>query len=208
MRLRLPRLDNRFLNSFLDQAHLISRASQALMDQVTGSPGALVARAAEITAFEHDGDAIVHRVHLDLNRNFLMPLELEPQDICALSSSLDDILDGIEDSGHRVMAYHIESVPQPIVDMCRIICSCSKQIVAALEKLGRRESVLAHCVEINHLENQADVIVRSAIADLFDAEKDAVRLLSVKETFEFLESTVDRCEDVADVLENIAARNS
>jgi predicted phosphate transport protein (TIGR00153 family) len=175
---------------------------------VTGSPAALAARAAEITTFEHDADSIVQRVHLDLNRSFLMPLKLDPEDIYTLSSSLDDILDGIEDAGHRLMVYRIESVPESIVELCKIICSCAKQILAALEEFRGGESVLGHCVEINHLEHQADVIVRSAITDLFHTEKDAIRLLRVKETFEFLESTVDRCEDVADLLESIAVKIS
>jgi len=207
MRLHLLRRDNRFFDSFLDQARLISKASQALIDQVTGLPATLVACAAEITAIEHQGDAIVQRVHLDLNRSFLMRLELDPEDIYVLSSRLDDVLDGIEDAGHRLMAYRIESVPQRIVDVCKIICACAKQILAALEELGRGETVMARCAEINHLEHEADVMVRSAITDLFDTEKDAIRLLRVKEAFEFLEFTVDRCEDVADVLENIGAKN-
>jgi len=67
---------------------------------------------------------------------------------------------------------------------------------------------MEHCIEINRLENEADRIGRSAVAELFDKEKDPIRLIKLKEVYDFFEATVDSCEDVADVLQNVVVKNS
>jgi uncharacterized protein Yka (UPF0111/DUF47 family) len=78
----------------------------------------------------------------------------------------------------------------------------------AFHALEKNEKVMDHCIEINRLENEADRLVRGRVAELFENEKDAIRLIKLKEIYEFLEGTTDSCEDVADVLQNVVVKNS
>ena len=78
----------------------------------------------------------------------------------------------------------------------------------AFQALEKNEKLMVHCIEINRLENEADRLVRAAVADLFQNEKDPIVLIKLKEVYEFLEATTDRCEDVADVLQNVVVKNS
>jgi uncharacterized protein Yka (UPF0111/DUF47 family) len=80
-----------------------------------------------------------------------------------------------------------------------------RNAVVELEKNG---ATMDHCIEINRLENEADRIGRSAVVDLFNYEKDPIRLIKLKEVYDYFEGTVDSCEDVADVLQNVVVKNS
>jgi uncharacterized protein Yka (UPF0111/DUF47 family) len=94
------------------------------------------------------------------------------------------------------------------VRLCEIIDQCCKQISLAFSSLEKGEKLIAQCIEINRLENEADHLVRDEVARLFENEKDAVLLIKLKEVYDFLEDTTDRCEDVADVLQNVVVKNS
>lgn len=173
----LPR-EEAFFTSFLDQAQVIQRAANLLLRQAGRDGGSAVQTAAAIAELEHRGDRITHDVLMRLNRTFITPLD--PEDIHTLSSALDDVLDGIEDSAHRLAAYRISDVPSPAVELCGVLVAASAQIQQALEALKESRSALPHCIEINRLENEADRIVRTAIADLFDRETDALQSIVVK----------------------------
>ena len=88
------------------------------------------------------------------------------------------------------------------------MASCAAALKKAFEALEKDGNIMEHCIEINRLENEADRIGRSAVADLFDKEKDPITLIKLKEVYEFFEDTIDRFEDVADVLQNVVVKNS
>ncbi len=95
-----------------------------------------------------------------------------------------------------------------MVTLAEIVAGCAKSLTAAFEELQKGGPIMEHCIEINRLENEADRIGRSAVADLFDQEKDPIRLIKLKEVYEFFEATIDSCEDVADVLQSVVVKNS
>jgi predicted phosphate transport protein (TIGR00153 family) len=206
MKLNFFPRESHFFELFRDQGRIISRAAKLLVEEVRSSNPNSSAMAWEIKELEREGDAIVHELLVKLNQTFLTPID--PEDIHALSSSLDDVLDGIEDAAYRFDAYHIGVAPCSIVGLCDIIEACSGRIEHALEALEKKQSLLEDCVEINRLENEADQLVRDALARLMSEEKDAIELMKTKEVYEFLENTVDRCEDVADVLQNVTVKLS
>ena len=84
----------------------------------------------------------------------------------------------------------------------------ARSLEKAFEKLNKDEKLLDDCIEVNRLEDYADLLVRRAVAELFEQEKDPIALIKQKEIYEFLEDTTDRCEDVADVLQNVVVKNS
>lgn len=163
----------------------------------------------QIEDVEHAGDQLTHDTIEMLNKTFITPFDRE--DIHGLVSELDDILDLIYGTANRMVYY---KVPPPTDDMKKVAKILVKsvevvaQAVMRLRHLKKPEMILAKCIEINRLENEADELLRSAISKLFDREKDPIKLIKEKEILEMLESATDRCEDVANVLESIVLKNA
>ena len=201
----LPR-EEKFYELFVSQVDIICEASRLLLQGVKAGHTRLEEVAKDIKRLEHQGDDVIHETLKRLNLTFITPLD--PEDIHSLSSRLDDVLDGIEDAAHRMMAYRVSPIPMGMVQLCEMIYSCSRTMKKAFEALDKKKEVMEHCIEINRLENEADHLVRGLVAELFAKETDCLNLIKIKEIYEFLESTMDHCEDVADVLQNVVVKNS
>ncbi|HTS24903.1 MAG TPA: DUF47 family protein [Bryobacteraceae bacterium] len=200
----LPR-DDKFYSFFLKQVEIISQAAHVLLEGVRVGNARMAGAATEISVLEHRGDEVIHGIFTRLNQTFITPLD--PEDIHAVSSALDNVLDGIEDTAHRLVSYEIDPVPRDMVELATIVNSCAIAGKKAFEALAQKGPILEHCIEINRLENEADLISRSAVADLFHKQKDPITLIKLKEVYEFFENTIDRFEDVADVLQNVVVKN-
>jgi uncharacterized protein len=201
----LPRQE-KFYHLFLKQVEIISEASRLLVEGVRAGNARLVGTATEIKILENRGDEVIHEIFTRLNQTFITPLD--PEDIHNISSALDNVLDGMEDTAHRLVSYRINPVPPTMITLSEIVANCAKALKAAFEALEKDGPIMEHCIEINRLENEADLIGRSAVADLFDKETNPITLIKLKEVYEFFEATVDCCEDVADVLQNVVVKNS
>jgi predicted phosphate transport protein (TIGR00153 family) len=201
----LPRQE-KFFEYFLTQANIITKASLLLLEGVRAGNGKLSASVPEIEKLEQQGDEIIHEVFTKLNQTFITPID--PEDIHVLASDLDDVLDCIEDAAHRITAYRLDPIPPTVVGLSEIIQACAKTLTKAFEALEKNGHVLDHCIEINRLEESADQLYRRAVADLFLNETNPIYLMKVKEVYEILEDTADRCEDVADALQNVVVKNS
>jgi uncharacterized protein len=201
----LPR-EEKFFALFMKQAKLITEASQVLLDGAQNGNSQLEAASAKLVRLEQEGDEIIHDIFRKLNQTFITPLD--PEDIHSVASQMDDVLDGIEEASHRMVAYRLSEIPSTMVELCKIIHVSTGALRKAFEALNEDKPVLEHCIEVNRQEDIADQLVRRAVADLFDTEKDPIRLIKLKEVYEYLEDTTDRCEDVADVLQNVVVKNS
>jgi uncharacterized protein len=201
----LPR-EEKFYHLFLRQVSIISEASGRLLEGVRGGKAQLMSAATEINVLEHKGDEVIHEIFTRLNQTFITPID--PEDIHNVSSALDNVLDGMEDTAHRLVSYRIDPVPATMVKLSELVSRCAKSLTAAFVALEKGGPIMEHCIEINRLENEADLIGRSAVVDLFDNEKDPILLIKLKEVYEFFEATIDSCEDVADVLQNVVVKNS
>ena len=198
----LPR-EEKFYHYFLGQVRLIGEASTLLVEGVRNG---MEEAARKISDLEKSGDELIHEVFHKLSQTFITPLD--PEDIHTLASHLDDVLDSIEEAAHKIVAYKIKPAPLAVHQVCEIIHSCSKSFQLAFEALAKDKELLDHCIEINRLEEHADQVTRTAVAELFETEKDPIRLIKLKEIYELLEITTDYCEDVADALQNVAVKNS
>lgn len=201
----LPR-EEKFFHYFKDQARIIAEAAGLLLQGARAGNAELAEAVSKIKKLEQAGDEIIHEIFTRLNQTFITPID--PEDIHSLSSFLDDVLDSIEETAHRMSAYHLESIPPAVVKMCEIVRSCAKALEEAFAALEKNARVLDHCIEINRLEESADQIGRAAVAELFRSETNPIALLKLKEIYELLEDTTDRCEDVADALQNVVVKNS
>lgn len=201
----LPR-EEKFFHFFTDQVNIIGEASQLLLEGAREGNAKLSEAAKRIVLLEQRGDEVIHEIFKKLNQTFITPLD--PEDIHKLGSCLDDVLDGIEEAAHRMVAYRLEPIPPAVVELCGIVHACSKALQTAFSALSKDRALLEHCIEINHLEDQADHVFRKAMAELFRTQTNAIELLKHKGVYEVLEDTTDRCEDVADALQNIVVKNS
>jgi uncharacterized protein len=201
----LPR-EEKFYHLFLKQVEIITDAARILLDGVRTGNARLAIAASEVIVLEHKGDEIIHEIFTKLNQTFITPID--PEDIHNISSTLDNVLDGMEDTAHRLVSYRIDPIPQTMIELCEIIAACAKALHSAFTELEKGGPIMEHCIEINRLENEADRLGRSAVVDLFNKEKDPITLIKLKEVYEFIEATIDSCEDVADVLQNVVVKNS
>ena len=166
----------------------------------------VAAKVAEIRRIERIGDEMTHAVLTKLNSTFITPFDRE--DIHALTSSLDDVLDFLNAAGARIIMYRITNPPPAALEIARLILLQSQELQRALALIRKNGDIMNHCVEINRLENEADRVSRNAIAELFDNEKDPIQLIKMKELYEVLEMATDKAEDAANVLEAVALKSA
>jgi uncharacterized protein len=200
----IPR-DNTFFKMFGQMSDNLIAGARAMVDLFSDYRD-VDAKVAEIRRIERVGDEMTHAILTKLNQTFITPFDRE--DIHQLASSLDDVLDFLNAAGARIITYRITNPPPAALDLSRLILLQSQELQRAIPLLQKNGDIVTHCVEINRLENEADVVSRAAIGQLFDQEKDPITLLKNKELIEFLELATDKAEDVANVLETVVLKNS
>ena len=203
----MPRED-KFFDLFEQGAANMVRASHKLKELVDKweNPEAVVA---EITEIEHQGDSITHQIMGQLHRTFLTPFDRE--DISLIASSLDDVTDFIQGAADAMLVYKIGKPGEKAKELTNIIVLAAEEVQRAILQLKNRheqKQMLVRCVEINRLENMADIIYRSALGELFDGNTNIADVIKWREIYEHMESATDRCEDVADALEGVALKQS
>lgn len=163
----------------------------------------------KIGDLEHVGDEITHQIFTELSSNFITPFDRE--DISYLASSLDDIVDYIHGSAKRLDTYKLGETSQAMRKLSEIIENSAKEINVAVVELKNMKNIVRlreAIVRINSLENHADDIFDQAIADLFETETNAIKLMKIKEVLSNMETATDKCEDVANVIETIIVKNT
>jgi uncharacterized protein len=200
----LPREEG-FFDLFEQQANNIHAGAEALVKMLSHYTG-VPEQVQSIKAIEHEGDEIAHNLLTKLNQTFVTPLDRE--DIHELCSQLDDVIDLIDAAASRFVLYRVDSVRQGTVELAKILLATTAEVTAAVQALSTPEKAMKHCIEINRYENESDRWCRTLIAQLFDEEKDSVQIIKWKEIFEVIETAVDKCEDVANVIEGIVIKSA
>jgi len=198
----LPR-EEQFYELFSDSAsHILDAMNE--FSTILDDPNKIDLKARTIEEYEHKADQVTHATVALLHKTFITPLERE--DIHQLITKLDDILDTLDAAAQRILMYGItQKTPEfiSLTEVCVKSAELIKKAVDGLSDIKNPSELLKCCVEINRLENEADHLMRSALAKLFKNESDIKRLIVYKELYEFLELVTDRCEDVANIIEGI-----
>lgn len=165
-------------------------------------------RAKEIYEVEQDGDMLTHDIMRKLNKTFITPIDRE--DIHALASRIDDILDLVWGAVDRMVVFKITEPTQEAIEIAKDLHQTTEVLQKTIKELKEKNyaHVQEHCIEINRLENRIDRIFRDALGKLFDDMQDPRMIIKWKEVYEHLENASDRCEDVANVLEGIVLKNA
>ena len=203
--LRLLPNEPRFFELFEMQAATVLEAARALQELARNFER-VDEKAALIKELESKGDHITHDLIDKLNRTFITPFDRE--DIHALASALDDVLDNIEGVSSRFALFHVSRITPETVDLISIVEQACTEIHSAVKHLRELKRIPEYCIRINPLENQADHISRTTTARLFEASTDFRELIKWKELYGRLEATTDDCEDVANILEGIYVKNN
>jgi predicted phosphate transport protein (TIGR00153 family) len=162
--------------------------------------------ARDIVVCEQEGDRITHDIIHRLNQTFVTPIDRE--DIYALASGLDDIVDWVEEVADFFALYRIEAPMAQAQHQARLLHLACQQVAAAIPRLRGFQDIHHYTVEINRYENEGDRVVREALASLFEAGIDPMMVIRWKDIFERLEDAIDATESVSNILEGITIKNT
>ncbi|MGL5888972.1 MAG: DUF47 domain-containing protein [Bacteroidia bacterium] len=204
LQLLVPK-DRKFFPLFEQATQNLIKASKVLNELVTTPVSERRKELIkEIEHLEHTGDNITHMIFNELSRNFITPFDRE--DIHALTSAIDDVLDFIHGSSKRIDLYRVEVLDDSVIKLAEIILKGSLELnvaVVNLKSMKNLDAIKEACVKINSLENEADDVFNRSIASLFETEKDAIQIIKIKELLSALETATDKCEDAANVIQSI-----
>lgn len=198
----LPK-DGRFFDDFIAIAQEVQIGARVLVDMLSTEPPKWEL-ADELKRLEHHCDSLAHDSLRRLNQTFVTPLDRE--DIHAIALSLDDVMDMIDAAGGCVRLYEVQRMRLGARQLADNLQLCSDQLLLAMRKLESRKGLEEHVVEINRLENEADLIHREAIGSLFREEANPIEVMKWKEILDLLERATDDCEDVANLVESVLVK--
>jgi len=199
--------DKVFFDLFEKQAGIVKEAAWQLVALTEDFTNVKEKRHA-IELLEHKGDMATHDIYDQLNRTFITPLD--PEEISRLASSMDDVLDYIDGATEKMYYYGIESSDSHMIELAKLIHMSTVEIEGAVKGIRSIKDpryIEERCIEVNRLENVADDALANAVTELFKTEN-AIEIIKLKDIYEHLETATDYCEDVANVLSDIAIRHS
>jgi uncharacterized protein Yka (UPF0111/DUF47 family) len=199
--------DREFFDLFEEAGKNIQHAGE-LLDEMLADFPETAGLARELLLCEQEGDRITHDIIRRLNQTFVTPIDRE--DIYALASALDDIVDFAEEVADYLGLYKIEAPMAQAQDQARVLRHATRLIAEAMPRLRgfKREAISHYTIEINRLENDGDRIVRDAVSSLFEGGIDPMMVIRWKDIFERLEAAIDSTERVANIIEGITIKNS
>ncbi len=197
--------EREFFDLFEEAAGNIERAA-GLLEQMLGHYPEQAELARDILICEQEGDRITHDIIHRLNQTFVTPIDRE--DIYALASALDDIVDYTEEVADYLGLYKIEAPMEQAQRLAHVLLQSARQIAEVMPRLRGFRDISHYTVEINRLENDGDRITREAMAALFENRIDPMVVIRWKDIYERLESAIDATEHAANIIEGIVIKNS
>jgi len=201
----VPR-EKKFFVLFEQSAQNAVKITQQLKDMVYIWEN-LKGRVGVINDLEHQGDAITHQIFEQLHRSVITPFDRE--DIALLAHSLDDVTDFIHAAADAMLLYRVERPTNRARELAGIAVEAVVEVEKAVSEMHNRigrKQLLKRCIEINRLENLGDRVYRSGMAELFDDAADIADVIKWREIYNHMESVIDRCEDIANILEGVAIK--
>ena len=199
----IPR-DENFYGLFTNMAERLA-SSAKLLHELFQNPPNRAQIVAQIKEIEHDADGLTHEIIDRIDRTFVTPFDRE--DIHALASKLDDVVDLIDGIARRFDIFKITAVRQPGVVLAEVLVRATAQIQEAVTGMKQHKIVNAKSAELKRLEEEGDAIYHDAMGALFADTLPPVEIIKWKELYDKLEDTLDQCEDVANVLQSISIKN-
>ena len=204
MALRLRPRENEFYDLFTRQAEQIVVGTNLLAEAIDAADRADVAQ--RMRDIEHAADETTHEVIRRVNSTFVTPFDRE--DIYNLAARLDDIMDFMEEAVDLALLYEVGQLPSGVKEQVDVLRQCASLTAEAMPRLRTMTDLSNYWIEINRLENEADRSYRRVLATLFGGEYDALEVLKAKDVVDSLEAAADAFESVANIVEQIAVKES
>ena len=205
---RLMPTEGKFFEFFIQHGELCVKGGKELVALMTNFDD-LEHRVHAIESIEKEADKVTYGALDLLHKTFITPLDRD--DIHKLITSMDDILDLMEDVAQTISLYDIKQITPEAKRLAELCQSCCERVLAAvslLHSMDNAREMLSICSEIDKLESDADHVMRAAMSKLFREEPDVRNLIKLKAIYELLETVTDRCEDVANIVEGIIVENA
>jgi len=199
--------DKHFFNMLENESKNVLDGSNAFLDMLKNYEN-IKDKQQTIKDIEHQGDDFVHEIFEELNKTFITPIDHE--DISALASAFDDVLDYIDGTATRLVLYEIKKPEENMIKLAEVLLKQTTELniaLCGLRNIKNPKEIEKRCIEVNRLENVADDIYKTSVAELF-RRKDAIEIMKLKEVYERLEFATDKCEDAANVISDIVVKNS
>ncbi len=201
----LPK-EEQYFDLFHQMTLYICDASRELKAMLADNGANFQEYSQRIKGLEHACDELTHTISTKLNKSFITPFDRE--DIYTMSGALDDIVDLIDDAARAVVIFDVQEVKEYARAFAVVIERMAEQLREIVSTLQKPKNVTQRLVEIHRLENEGDDIYHAAIAELFHVEHDPLTVLKWKEIYEKLEAAVDRCENVANIIESVLIKHT
>lgn len=206
MGFRLTPQDTSFFSLFATSAGLLVEATHELMKFLEVEPSGRKQIAERLRELEHAADDATHELIKKVNSSFITPFDRE--DIHGLAASLDDCMDLIEETADLIVLYRLGDLPDGLAQQFEILARMAEVTAEAMPRLRSLKDLSSYWIEINRLENQADDLHRTMMADQFNNATDAVYLIKIKDIIDGFEDAADAFEKVAHLIEGIAVKES
>ncbi|MGJ9411625.1 DUF47 domain-containing protein [Aeromicrobium sp. CF4.19] len=205
MRIRIRPVETSFYDLFAESASQLVKGS-TLLSQVLDPNADRKALGEQMRDAEHEADEITHRIVKRVNSTFVTPFDRE--DIYRLASSLDDVMDYMEETVDLIGLYEVDELPAQVADQIEVLQRACELTADAMPRLRTMKDLEEYWIEINRLENQGDRSYRRILADLFNGQHKALQVLKLKDIVDSLEHAIDALESVANTVEQIAVKES
>jgi len=203
--LRFRPADTTFYDLFATSArHLVTGA--ALLAEMLGEGADREEIAQRMRDAEHAADETTHDIIRRVNTTFVTPFDRE--DIYALASMLDDVMDFMEEAVDLTLLYEVEKLPSELANQVEVLQRCAELTAESMPKLQTMAGLEEYWIEINRLENLGDKSYRRILAKLFSGKYEALEVLKLKDVVDSLEDAIDAFESVANIVEQIAVKES
>ena len=204
MGLRFKPVDAAFYDLFSEAAQHLVIGSGLLAEMLAAEGSAKQDVAKRMRAAEHDADETTHGIVRRVNTTFITPFDRE--DIYALASALDDVMDEMDEAVDLILLYEVETLPAALSQQVEVLARCAELTADAMPNLRSMQSLEEYWIEVNRLENTGDRNHRQILAHLFSGEYTTMEVLKLKDIVEALESAIDAFEKVANIVEQIAVK--
>jgi predicted phosphate transport protein (TIGR00153 family) len=204
VKLSLVPKDHDYFRLFSEQAANLDAAAQLLLRFMNDGDRASIAAA--ILEHEHVGDKIVHDIVRRLNKSFITPIDRE--DIYDLVATADEVLDSIEEAAGKILIYRVDEITSYARRQAEVIAKATPVLRECMDNLEKPKGLDERIIAVNSLENDGDRIEREALASLFEGETTCTDIIKWKDIYETLESAIDECEHVANVIESIVLKHN
>ncbi|OAA94333.1 DUF47 domain-containing protein [Clostridium coskatii] len=200
--------EDKFYEFFVQTANIAYTEAKLLLDFLNNLENS-EENLKKLKEVEHEGDKKQHEILEQLNKTFITPIDRE--DIYAIANDMDNIIDYMESTASRFVMFNVNECTEDAISLSKMIVQCCKELIIIMEELKNMKTskrLSEKIIEVNRIEEDGDVVSRKAIGDIFRKDIEVIDVIKWREIYQYLEDTLDACEDLANVIEGVVMKNA